>query len=211
MKVSTKKLVSNYFSKTTGEGLPLVSELIAYEISIDDSLQGLNFRGNSSNQKVEDTISAIFQAFSISTSQPLIESDNRMSNDVEKRLVELGLDFIQAVDSGDFQTVQKFLDFDFPVNFQHPKFLETALHRVAGMQGDDAIKMVDLLSSTGKVDYLLKDSFGKYAVDNALICGEIESAEILSEPTRKASKLAGLDYDSRQVDMLVNWHGRLPE
>lgn len=210
MKSSLKNCLDKYLAKESEGRVQLVSQLIKNESNKDNSLQTLNFRGNSESQKINDIVHGLFNSFGISSEKLLKESDSRMSNETEKKLIELGLDFIQAVDSGNFEEVQKFLDFDFPVNFQHPDFLETAMHRAASRQGETSIKMVNILNATGKVDYLLTDSFGKYAVDNALISGEEDAVEILSQPTRQAAESAGIDYDDRQSEILINWHGRFP-
>ena len=128
-----------------------------------------------------------------------------MEENTEDELLQLGLKFFDAARRGDIVTVQQMVDFDFPVNFQHPSDMETALHRVASCEGAGAIAVASFLVSTDKCDYLLQDRFGKIAVDNAIISGNPDMIEILDPPTREAAISKGIRYDNDRVAIQLRW------
>jgi len=82
----------------------------------------------------------------------------------EKKLMCLGMEFVRAVELNRLVQAQQFLDEGFPVNFQHPKDLATGFHRAMWTSATDTI---DLLLSTDKIDFLIKDQFGRLAMDIA--------------------------------------------
>lgn len=105
----------------------------------------------------------------------LAQGDN--SQNTARDFVELGREFLLASRRGVKDKVELFLDLDFPVNFQDPRTLSTALHVAAG---SGARATFDLLIESGQCDYLLRDRQGRLASDrSALFHGSAEMTEIL--------------------------------
>ena len=88
---------------------------------------------------------------------------NRDDSDVddEQKIVELGLAFWEAAEHVRRQPFYELLATGVPVNFQHPQFLETALHVTCSRNA--ANDLTEHLLDHPEIDLLLRDQFGRRA------------------------------------------------
>lgn len=83
--------------------------------------------------------------------------------DLEKNN-RIGMDFLAAVEKGDYDYIDHYIASGSDVNFQHPITKQTALHLAAGY-GDRTV--VRSVIGTGNSEFSLKDNDGKTAADIA--------------------------------------------
>ncbi len=87
----------------------------------------------------------------------------------ERKIIELGLEFLKAADQVRPQRFYKLLDAGVPVNFQHPQYLETAIHITCSRNVANAL--TERLLTHREIDLLLRDQFGRQAWNNAELFG----------------------------------------
>jgi hypothetical protein len=93
--------------------------------------------------------------------------DEKMTD--ERKIVELGLEFLDAADKVRAKHFYNLLIAGVPVNFQHPKYLETAIHITCSRNAANAF--TELLLDHPETDLLLRDQFGRQAWNNAELFG----------------------------------------
>lgn len=87
----------------------------------------------------------------------------------EDRIAErYGEEFLQAAERGDQHFFELYLAFGMPVNYQHPKTGETALHIAARRR---ARWIVRVLIRRSGVSYLIRDNQGRLASELAHLYG----------------------------------------
>ncbi len=92
----------------------------------------------------------------------MTDKDNERS---EAELLQLGVQFCDAVKNGDEAYFEEYLRAGLSVNVSHPQKLMTPLHIAAG----GSQYFTEKLMATGKCDYLLTDKWGRLACDLACI------------------------------------------
>lgn len=174
---------------STGELKP-VFVLIQEALAVDRGISTLYFSGKKSSGEVEATVRNIINTL-LKDKEGGKKEGQGMSNTDEKILMRLGVSFVKAAGHGDHDMVQEYIDNDFPVNFQEPSSLETALH-AAAHQTD-----LKMLVDTGQCDLLLKDVFGKPAALNTLLApgrSETEADRFLWDRTKEYAESKGIDF-----------------
>lgn len=93
---------------------------------------------------------------------------DRKQNDMddEQKIFELCMEFLEAADRVRPQRFHELLEQGVPVNFQHPKYRETALHITSTR--DSANELTKALLAKPETDLLLRDQFGRRAWNNAV-------------------------------------------
>ena len=87
----------------------------------------------------------------------------------EQRAIEkYGEEYLLAAERGDAHFFELYLSFGMPVNFQHPKTGETALHIAAARRARHIIRSA---LKTGQCDFLLRDKQGRLASELAHLFG----------------------------------------
>ena len=120
----------------------------------------------------------------------------------ERKLLEVGLAFIEAA-GGNVEEVKRIIASDFPVNFQHPKSKETALH-VAAFNG--AHEIIDILIATGKCDYLIRDAHDRLAHDVLYFFNhDPETYYKLEALVMQQAARQGRDLWEESKPILLNW------
>lgn len=121
----------------------------------------------------------------------------------EKEIFKLGLEFLKAAHEGNVERVQELITAEFPVNFQHPRQLTTALHEAATQ---DQKGVVRVLVDTGDCDYLRGDFRGRLAYNCAELFGRDPEIELLLlEKTREQAQKDGVDLFEQQTALLAQW------
>ncbi|GEM_PF-2699682 len=94
----------------------------------------------------------------------------------ERKIVELCMEFLEAADKRRVDRFNELLDDGVPVNFQHPKYLETAIHITCSNKFANAL--TERLLAHPEIDLLLRDQFGRQPWNNAELFGiDTELAE----------------------------------
>ncbi|TQE99605.1 MAG: ankyrin repeat domain-containing protein [Spiribacter salinus] len=121
----------------------------------------------------------------------------------EKRLFVLGLSFLRAAEDNDLVRVTQLLDHEFPVNFQNPRTLETALHSAAARSHRGVIRA---LVARRDCDYLAQDFVGRFPFNTAYFFGNDPAIErLLLTKARKRARAEGLDLFRAQMELLEKW------
>lgn len=81
--------------------------------------------------------------------------------DDEQKIVELGLQFWEAAERVNRTAFNELLAAGVPVNFQHPRFLETALHVTCSRNA--ANDLTEQLLNHPDIDLLIRDQYGRRA------------------------------------------------
>jgi hypothetical protein len=179
-----------------------IYDLVAEEQYLSDGMISLDFDSGLVGVGADDFIKALI--INLSAQEQGKESDDFMEED---KLVQLGIEFVNAANRRDHQTMKRYIDNEYPVNFQHPKSLETALHAAAWNNDVEAIKM---LLDTGKCDLLISDRYGKIPATNSVVRYENEeAANLIAEATRKAAKEAGINSSKFTAERLAEYWGKL--
>jgi len=124
--------------------------------------------------------------------------------DDEKKIVALGLEFLEAVEYGRCRA-REILDEGFPVNFQHPRKGETALHVSASKSSLN--DFTNELLDKNECDLLLRDKFGRLALNHAIFFNP-ESEDIierLSSETKAVAEKEGVDLMQEQMKHQIDW------
>ncbi|QYZ64674.1 MAG: hypothetical protein HPY30_00900 [Gammaproteobacteria bacterium (ex Lamellibrachia satsuma)] len=96
--------------------------------------------------------------------------------DMENKLFELGMIFLDAARRGNADKVKEIEKTGFPVNFKDPIHGMTALHYAASSSAKEVVR--ELVNSK-KCDYLLRDQKGRTALDLSYEFGRHRSVERL--------------------------------
>lgn len=122
----------------------------------------------------------------------------------ERKIVELGVDFIKAAKRGNATLVQEFLDKGVPVNFQDPRIQATAIHFVSTQGFHD---VADILLAQDGIDLLIRDIFGRQAWNNAQLFGYADEAfqEKILAATQKQAALEGVDLMAEHQEHMREW------
>lgn len=121
----------------------------------------------------------------------------------EKKIFKLGLEFLKAAHDGNVERVQELIAAEFPVNFQHPQQLTTALHEAATQGQKDVVKV---LVDSGDCDYLRGDFRGRLAYNCAELFGRDPGIErLLLEKTREQAQKDGVNLLEQQTALLMQW------
>lgn len=122
----------------------------------------------------------------------------------EQKMLELGLEFLEAAKWGDLKTVQSLYEPGFPINFQHPRHRMTALHWAAARNN---LPLSQWLVDTGECDLLLLDFRLKTAWDNvSFYCSHNEELNnLLGLETHKQAKEAGLNWQEDHKRRFKIW------
>ena len=202
--MSNYGLVKRYESLVNTGQLKPVRELIKADLE-KSTVNSLNFSGSMNNidNLTDKTVKGLIQhLYRESETGSMYDSDIRRAkslskifgkNDEERKLISLGLEFLAAVRWHEFDKMEEFLDEDFPVNFQDPRTLETAMHIATEFNNERAIRM---LLETEKCDLLIKDRIGRLPVSNLLLAKGV--TEELGWDVRTASEAQarerGIDF-----------------
>ncbi|MBL3619652.1 MAG: ankyrin repeat domain-containing protein [gamma proteobacterium endosymbiont of Lamellibrachia anaximandri] len=110
----------------------------------------------------------------------------------ERKLFELGMEFIEAAKTCDVPLGQAYIDAGYPVNFIDTRVGGTALHHAAA---NSAREFVRMLLKSEKCDYLIKDNDGRTAYLVANRYGQDIPVEyvLLRKSIRQAEE-RGLDF-----------------
>ncbi len=131
------------------------------------------------------------------------EMDHFTKQGKEKEIFKLGLEFLQAAHDGRVDRVKELIDAEFPVDFQHPQRLTTALHEAASQSHSDVVRV---LANSGACDYLLPDFRGRLAYNCAELFGrDPEIERLLLEKTKEQAQDDGVDLLKQQTELLKQW------
>jgi len=127
------------------------------------------------------------------------------SMDDERKIVELGIEFLRAVEFGMLSRAHEILDAGFPVNFLHPRKKETALHISASKI--ELNEFSGYLLDRGDCDLLLRDEFGRLAWNNVVFFNPSseELIEKLSRETKVMADAEGVDLLEEQKRFQLEW------
>ncbi|SEP93003.1 ankyrin repeat domain-containing protein [Nitrosomonas ureae] len=177
-----------------------VYDLINEDLSAKDNLISMGFEDDTLRFGVEDIIEGILRNLRIDKGTTK-ERDGFMVE--AAKLTELGIAFVEAADKCDRETMQRYIDNGYPVNFQHPKTLETALHNSVFHHDVKAIKM---LLGTGKCDLFLQDRASKIPYMNAHLAEpNDEVAQLLIEPMEKAAIEQGINLPKLVAELTYEY------
>lgn len=176
------------------------------------TLQSSNERGfvgqpeGSSNAMLDDTKTKKLLEFYAQAANKFVGLSDYRRRPAEANLVNLGVAFVNA---GAHIHGLKFLKeahaLGFPINFQHPSHLGTALHTACFTNEEAKIKW---LISTGECDYPLLDKYERSAVD-LIQLEHPYNEELLDELhmlTYKAATEKGIDYAKNKRERVRRWH-----
>jgi hypothetical protein len=144
------------------------------------------------------------------------QTQGHVITDEERQILELGVKFLDDVAFGRIDSAREILDAGLPINFQHPIHQETALHIAASkVQLND---FTNELLDTGECDLLIRDRFGRLAMNTAVFFNP-DSEELidrLARETKAAADEEGIDLleeeaQYRQQWFTQNWFLRLAE
>lgn len=124
----------------------------------------------------------------------------------EQKLVTLGLEMLDAANRRVDERLFGILDGGFPINFQHPRFLETAAHVVCS-KSDNATTIRRLLSRP-EIDLLLRDQFGRQPWNNAQYFGvEPDLVEFITAQTLDQANAQGIleQFHAEHKRYLAEW------
>lgn len=164
--ITTRK--NHYFWQLYLRGVK-AKQLPSLEVMGLTGLRYSNQRGfvgtlDSEQEKEFDVIKGLIASWE---SQKGIEMLKRKKLSGEQKIVELGIEFVDAAaDPKKLDRMKEIHVAGLPINFQHPSHLSTALHRAGGMNNFEA---VNWLVSTGECDHLLLDANELMACDRARI------------------------------------------
>ncbi|MCU7837967.1 MAG: ankyrin repeat domain-containing protein [Candidatus Thiodiazotropha sp. (ex Troendleina suluensis)] len=114
---------------------------------------------------------------------------------LQQILPTLSQQFLDAVERGNPDTVQIFLDAGIDINYQHPHTGQTALHVAATAQARHAMRV---LLATGKCDFLIRDRLGRLASELAYTHGgDPALARLLGNKERKQAEEQGIRLTRR--------------
>lgn len=121
----------------------------------------------------------------------------------EEKIFELGMEFLDTVNTGNFDRCMELLNSGVPVNFQHPRTRETALHIAAGNTGWAWIKA---LNEHKDINFLIRDRQGKLPWDNAnFFALDPKLADYLAEKTRAQAARDGVDLLAEHRGWVRKW------
>lgn len=121
----------------------------------------------------------------------------------ERRLFDLGLDLLDAAETGNARRLADLMADGFPVNFQHPQTLETALHKAGARSHREVVRA---LIRSGACDYLIQDSDGRFPHHSAEFFGNDPTIErLLVKKARQQAGRDGVDLFRIQLALLERW------
>jgi hypothetical protein len=117
----------------------------------------------------------------------------------EQRAIEkYGEEYLLAARRGDAHFFELYLSFGMPVNYQHPKTGETALHIAASRRARHIIRAI---LKTGKCDFLVRDNQGRLASEMAHLYGRDPAVtRLLGLKERKQGEAQGITVTLRPKD-----------
>lgn len=181
-----------------------VHDLISEDLSAQDNVIWMGFEDDALKFDVEDIIEGILRNLQINKDTKK-ERDGFM--DEATKLTELGIAFVEAADKCDRETMQRYIDNDYPVNFQHPKTLETALHNSVYHHDVKAIK---ILLDTGKCDFFIQDRASKIPYMNAhLARPNNEVAKLIIKPMKKAAEEQGINLPKLVAELTYEYERKM--
>ena len=146
----------------------------------------------------------------VSSTGALIAPEKAKGMSDEQKIVELGIDFLSAAEWVETTRFNQLLEAGVPVNFQHPRDLETAIHITSSRNSANTLTEQLLLHS--EIDLLLRDKFGRQAWNNAEFFG-IErglAGRVLDATEQQAEDQTGLDvFYQEYQDYLRQWINQL--
>ncbi len=127
--------------------------------------------------------------------------------DDERRIFEICMQFLHTADQADAARFHAFLDLGVPVNFQHPRSLETALHITCSR--NTANRLTEQLLRHRETDFMLRDHLGRRAWNNAVFFGlESTLAQQVLDATLQqaiAEHQSEADFHSSYREDLRRW------
>ncbi|CAA0099487.1 Uncharacterised protein [Halioglobus japonicus] len=125
----------------------------------------------------------------------------------EQKLIELSMEFLLTADAVRPARFNELLDLGIPVNFQHPAYLETALHITCSRNAANGLTRV--LLEHPQIDLLLRDQFGRRAWNNAVFFRlEQPLADTVTAATIKQAALENqteADFHQEYREDLAKW------
>lgn len=127
--------------------------------------------------------------------QLVTQIDDVLSKKDARSMGWLGRKFLSTVETGVPGTIKLFLDRGMPVDYQDPRSGQTALHAAASSRARQALR---LLLSTGRCDFLKRDTQGRLASEIAFIYGQDPAmARLLGIKERQQAKAQGIKLTRR--------------
>ena len=121
----------------------------------------------------------------------------------EEKIFELCMEFLDTVEKGNYERFMELLNSGIPVNFQHPRTKETALHIAAGNTG---WAWARTLAEHKDTNFLIRDRQGKLPMDNAnFFALDPKLTDYLAEKTRAQAAREGVDLLAEQRGWLKKW------
>lgn len=139
------------------------------------------------------------------------ESKTAPQNETEKtderKIFDLCLEFLEAADKVRPQRIDELLEAGVPVNFQHPRYLETALHITCSRNAANAL--TERLLACPGIDLLIRDQFGRQPWNNAELFGiDPALAERVLDATLEQlekEQLSRDDFERDYREYLSSW------
>jgi ankyrin repeat protein len=108
-----------------------------------------------------------------------------------RKIMEIGLQFLEAAKDGDAPELEQLLEEQAPVNFIDPVDHATALHYIAAYAARPALRVV---LSSGKCDHLIRDAEGRLPSEIAREYGHDRAmARLLLIKEVRQARAQGLD------------------
>lgn len=121
----------------------------------------------------------------------------------EEKVFDLCMEMFHTIKFGKIERFKELVDAQVPVNFQHPKSKETALHMAAGMT---AWNWVKVLGEHPDTDFLIRDSFGRLPWNTAeYFALDTETAEYILEKTKAQAGRDNVDLIAEHRTWLRQW------
>lgn len=137
-----------------------------YKTAINYHNRGLD--GIQKEDEFEKNIPAEHHFYILKISKIFALTLNKEKN-LDREFIKIGNAFIEAASRGDIYTLNALMFCSFPVNYQHHKTGETALHVAAACNAKDIVVRISQLPDT---NYLLRDMKGRLASEQAYLFGD---------------------------------------
>lgn len=130
-------------------------------------LRRLGFKVSWGQPKPDDDVGSAVSAYEAKEAELKAFLD-AMAAKEQRAIEKYGEEYLHAAERGDAHFFELYLSFGMPVNYQHPKTGESALHIAAARRARHIIRS---LLKTGQCDFLLRDKQGRLPSELAHLYG----------------------------------------
>lgn len=135
----------------------------------------------------------------------VFEKEEEMSD--ERKIVSLCMEFLESAERVYEKRFHELLDAGVPVNFQHPRDLETAIHITCTSNLANAL--TERLLTHPDIDLLIRDAVGRQPWNNAVLFRIDQAlADRVAEATMRQVDRQGIDrtdFEREHREYLARW------